>query len=219
MWSQRVGHDWAHKKCLIKDKGPRICLITHGSPGGPWQCEVIVGAQESTECTRIMVSIYFRKKATAFGELAWGEQCASMFTTSENMNQKMQFLLCAHCHLLNKWFSSIQSLSHVGLFATSLSITNSWSLIKLMFIELVMLSNHLILCRPLLLLPSILPSIRVNCFNMCKDLGMILTTTKIDELIIFNFFILNMCLCVEAFPKTFKYLCYPMKCMLFCVES
>ena len=68
---------------------------------------------------------------------------------------------CAHFHLLNKWFSSIQSLSHVGLFATSLSITNSWSLIKLMFIELVMLSNHLILCCPLLLLPSIFPSIRV----------------------------------------------------------
>ena len=43
----------------------------------------------------------------------------------------------------------------------SLSITNSWSLPKLMSIELVMPSNHLILCRPLLLLPSILPSIRV----------------------------------------------------------
>ena len=43
----------------------------------------------------------------------------------------------------------------------SLSITNSWSLLKLMSIELVMPSNHLILCRPLLLLPSIFPSIRV----------------------------------------------------------
>ena len=42
----------------------------------------------------------------------------------------------------------------------SLSITNSWSLLKLMYIELVMPSNHLILCRPLLLLPSIFPSIR-----------------------------------------------------------
>ena len=42
-----------------------------------------------------------------------------------------------------------------------LSITNSWSLPKLMSIELVMPSNHLILCRPLLLLPSIFPSIRV----------------------------------------------------------
>ena len=43
----------------------------------------------------------------------------------------------------------------------SLSITNSWSLLKLMSIELVMPSNHLILCHPLLLPPSILPSIRV----------------------------------------------------------
>ena len=43
----------------------------------------------------------------------------------------------------------------------SLSITISWSLLKLMFIALVMLSNHLILCCPLLLLPSLFPSIRV----------------------------------------------------------
>ena len=64
---------------------------------------------------------------------------------------------------------SVQSLSHVRLFAApwtaarqaSLSITNSWSLLKLMSIESVMPSNHLILCRPLLLLPSIFPSIRV----------------------------------------------------------
>ena len=43
----------------------------------------------------------------------------------------------------------------------SLSVTNSWSLLKLMAIESVMSSNHLILCRPLLLLPSIFPSIRI----------------------------------------------------------
>ena len=66
-------------------------------------------------------------------------------------------------------FSSVQSLSRVQLFATpwtaahqaSLSITNSWSLLKLMSIELVMPSNHLILCHPLLLPPSIFPNIRV----------------------------------------------------------
>ena len=65
--------------------------------------------------------------------------------------------------------SSVQSLSHVRLFATpwtaacqaSLSITNSWSLPKLMSIESVMSSNHFILCHSLLLLPSIFPSIRV----------------------------------------------------------
>ena len=66
-------------------------------------------------------------------------------------------------------FSSVQSLSHVQLFVTpwtaacqaSLSITNSQSLLKLMSIESVMPSNHLILCHPLLLPPSIFPSIRV----------------------------------------------------------
>ena len=66
-------------------------------------------------------------------------------------------------------FSSVQLLSHVQHFATpwtaarqaSLSITNSWSLLKLMSVESVMLSSHLILCLPLLLLPSIFPSIRV----------------------------------------------------------
>ena len=72
-------------------------------------------------------------------------------------------------HYLLIEFSSVQSLSHVQLFVTlrtavrqaSLSITNSRSLLKLKSIELVMLSNHLILCCPLLLLPSIIPSIRV----------------------------------------------------------
>ena len=65
--------------------------------------------------------------------------------------------------------TSVQLLSHVWLFVipwtaarqASLSITNSWSLLKLMSIELVMLSNHLILYHPLLLLCSIFPSIRV----------------------------------------------------------
>ena len=64
---------------------------------------------------------------------------------------------------------ALQSLSHVRLFLTprtaahqsSLSITNSQSLLKLMSIESVMPSNHLILCHPLLLLSSIFPSIRV----------------------------------------------------------
>ena len=65
--------------------------------------------------------------------------------------------------------NSIQSLTHVQLFATSqatahqasLSITNSQSLFKLMSIKSVMPSNHLILCQPVILLPSIFPSIRV----------------------------------------------------------
>ena len=74
-------------------------------------------------------------------------------------------------------FSSVQSLSCVRLFViprtatrqASLSITNSQSLLKLMSIESVMPSNHLILCRPLLFLPSILSSIR--SFQMSQFLA------------------------------------------------
>ena len=90
----------------------------------------------------------------------------------------IQPALCSRHHTqgfvtFSKWtsvqFSSVQSLSHVWLFATpwtaehqtSLSICNSQSLPKLMSIESVMPSNHLILCHPLLLLPSIYPSIRI----------------------------------------------------------
>ena len=85
------------------------------------------------------------------------------------------FISSSHCRGL--WFpnfpsykfSSVQLLSRVQLFATpwtaarqaSLSITNSHNLLKLMSIELVIPSNYLTLCRPLLLLPSIFPSIRV----------------------------------------------------------
>ena len=72
-------------------------------------------------------------------------------------------------HQFFQWISSVQSLSHVQLFATpwsaarqaSLSITNSRSLLKLMSIKSVMPSNHPILCHPLLLLPSVFPSIKV----------------------------------------------------------
>ena len=78
---------------------------------------------------------------------------------------------CDSCQCMAKTtqFSSVQSLSHVWLFATpwiearqaSLSITSSRSSPKLMSIELVMPSSHLILCHPLLFLPSIPPNIRV----------------------------------------------------------
>ena len=71
--------------------------------------------------------------------------------------------------MLDSQFSSVKLLIHVWLFATpwiaarqaSLSITNSWSSPKLMSIEWVMPSSHLIFCHPLLLLPPILPNIRV----------------------------------------------------------
>ena len=81
-------------------------------------------------------------------------------TRSQERLPKVEHRVCLH---------SVQSLSHVWLFATpwtaahqaSLSITNTRSLLKFMCIESVMPSNYLILCRPLLLLPSIFPSIRV----------------------------------------------------------
>ena len=78
-------------------------------------------------------------------------------------------------------FSSVQALSCVRLFATpwiaahqaSLSITNSWRSPRLMSIKSVMPSSHLILCRPLLLLPPIPPSIRVfsNKSTLCREIA------------------------------------------------
>ena len=76
-------------------------------------------------------------------------------------------------------FSSVQLLSPFQLFVTpwtaahqgSLSITNSRGLLKLISIELVMPSNYLILCHPLLLLPSIFPSIRVFCNESVLCIG------------------------------------------------
>ena len=81
----------------------------------------------------------------------------------------LEFQLVTHSVISPDVLSSVQSLSHVQLFATpwatackaSPSVTNSQGLPKLMSIESVMPSNHLILCHPLLLLLSIFPRIRV----------------------------------------------------------
>ena len=90
-------------------------------------------------------------------------ELCSVPTSAPNMRPSPIFL-----NLL-MLFNSVQSLSRVQLLATPwtaacqafLSITNSWSLLKLMSVKSVMPSNHLILCHPLLLLSSIIPSIRV----------------------------------------------------------
>ena len=96
----------------------------------------------------------------------WGKYIWNLLRLGEIRTNIVNMLL----HVtLSVQFSSVQSLSHVQLLVTpwtaphqaSLSITSSWSLLKLMAIESVMPSNHLILCRPLLFLPSIFPSIRV----------------------------------------------------------
>ena len=99
----------------------------------------------------------------------WWRLCLALVTMSLPRSL-VSFLSLPSCSLAQiAVFSSVQSLSHVRLFVipwtaalqASLSITNSQSPPKPMYIESVMSSNHLILCRPLFLLPSIFPSIRV----------------------------------------------------------
>ena len=88
---------------------------------------------------------------------------------AQSRTQLKQLCKIAPIYLSMKHIFSVQLLSCIQLFVTSrtaahqpsLSITNSRNLLKLMSIELVMPSNHLILCRPLLFLPSVFPSIRV----------------------------------------------------------
>ena len=99
-----------------------------------------------------------KKKSQSQGE----KQCIIVTSSMASRNSRARLPVLP-------WLSSVESLSCIELFETpwttahqvSLSITNSWSLPKLMSIESVMPSNHLILCHPLLLLPSIFPSIRV----------------------------------------------------------
>ena len=126
-------------------------------------------------------SSHWRWFKTAFEvEKLWFLLCHSVFilelefiSMKQKLSQVNHLAILRYFFKLEAWkllsqFSSVQSLSRVQLFVTSwtatrqasLSITNSWSLPKLMSIESVMPSNHLILCHPLLL-PSIFPSIRV----------------------------------------------------------
>ena len=77
---------------------------------------------------------------------------SALLTMPKPLTVSVQFSRSVMSDPLWSWTTACQA---------SLSITNSWSLPKLMSMELVMPSNHLILCRPLLLLPSIFPSIRV----------------------------------------------------------
>ena len=128
------------------------------------------GKKLSKNFTFILPEIF--STSTIFGpwwkcKLVYSSILPCMLTIS------LSVLLVSHWispnYTLKPLFSSVQLLTHVLLFATpwttacqtSLSITNSQSLLKLMSIESVMSSNHLILCHPLYLLPSIFPSIRV----------------------------------------------------------
>ena len=126
-----------------------LCL-RHCAEGGQGNTFL---APKDLKCSRFMLSV-----------LAF---CIKLFVSNDST-----LYLDVHMHLNSSYrngFRSVQSLSHVQLFVTpwtaahqaSLSITNSQNLLKLMSIESVMPSNHLILCCPLLLLPSIFPSIRI----------------------------------------------------------
>ena len=114
------------------------------------------------QCTHSLSILYLFPESESQTE-------ASRMGTFATWDQELFILVSPWSRHLMFCFSSVQSLSHVWLFVTpwttarqaSLSITNSWSLPKLMSTELVIPSNHLILCRPLLLPPSILSSIRV----------------------------------------------------------
>ena len=119
-----------------------------------------------------MQNILEKEMATHSSVLAWripgtGEPGGLLSMGSHRVGHDWSDLAAAAAEYLQ--FSSVQLLSRVRLFATpwiaacqaSLSITNSWSSLRLTSIESVMPSSHLILCGPLLLLPSIPPSIRV----------------------------------------------------------
>ena len=107
----------------------------------------------------------FAQDLSNLGQVSW-----SPIRRCWHLNIRSCFIHCViHPDQPCLEFSSVQPLSHIWLFATpgtaacqaSMSITNSWSLLKLMSNESVMPSNHLILSCPLCLLPSIFPSIRV----------------------------------------------------------
>ena len=142
---------------------PSLINPMSGPPSipGPWE-QVVEGVEVFTlppcrEKTQILITVQTGSQTS--NNLAPGKVCL----WSHWSRKALGFRACA------LQFSSVQLLSHVQLFVilwtaahqASLSITNSWSLLKLMSIESVMPSNYLILCHPLLLPSSIFPSIGV----------------------------------------------------------
>ena len=100
-------------------------------------------------------------------EMNWLKEIGKRLHNDQGINLKRRYNNCKYIctHISSVQFScsvmSNSATSWTAAWQAYLSITNSWSLLKLMSIKSVMPSNHLILCCPLLLLPSILPSIRV----------------------------------------------------------
>ena len=145
MGSLRVGHDWATSLSLS--------CIGEGN-GNPLQCPCLENPRDGGACWAAVYGVTQSRT-----RLKW-------LSSSSSRNNDWVALWLSK--LLIYTFNSVQ-FSCAWLFATpwtaacqaSLSITNSQSLLKLMSIESVMPSNHLILCCPLFLLPSIFPSIRI----------------------------------------------------------
>ena len=137
-------------------KGPFACNVTWTTKG--W-CHGIMS------CLQLYDNSGFCSMKNIF--VVRPKKLLQVVTSWDSFTHKKQTLLITFSMLYQ--FSSVQSLSRVQLFATpwiaahqaSLSITNSESSLKLTSIESVMPSSHLILCRPLVLLPPIPPSIRV----------------------------------------------------------
>ena len=117
----------------------------------------------------VSCSLWGGKELNTTKWLNWTETIKDYSHCYQTLPQQAEFDQRRPSRQISVQFSSVQLLCRVQLFATpwtvarqvSLSITNSWSLLKLMSIESVIPSNHLILCRPLLFPPSIFHSIRV----------------------------------------------------------
>ena len=131
---------------------------------GRWQNQIPIGRASQTSASLTYFGVQNKTRTLGTWPLLW-----YLFLRAFVVVQLLSHVqLCETLQDFHQ-YSSVQSLSRVWLFATpwtavpqaSLSITSSPSLLKLMSIELVMPFNHLILCCPLLLLPSIFPSIRV----------------------------------------------------------
>ena len=137
------------------------------------------GPCKPSSCTTFMLKPHWGRAATGKKIFSCVQHFAILWTVARQASLSSRVLQARYWNVLANTSCHTLSLSHVQLFAmsnslrphdtaareASLSITDSRSLPKLISIELVMPSNHLILCRPLLLLPSIFPSIRVLSYE------------------------------------------------------
>ena len=154
----------------IKVKSESEVAQSCSSLSDPMDCSLLGPSVHGIFQARLLEwgAVQFLNKQSLFFQIKYSKNKSSL---KKNSMSSVCFLclLCNFYFLVIHQFSSVQLLSCVQLFTTpwiaarqaSLSITNSWSSLKLMSIELVMPSSHLILCSPLLLLPPIPPSSRL----------------------------------------------------------